>query len=86
LGRAQDKWLATGSKEAEVFADAITCNAHVAYSVLMMKEPAEGDDNSNFVVTFSDCNSAEGVTFDDLYMPLKQWGEYRAENGSKAGH
>jgi hypothetical protein len=86
MGRAQDKWIATGSNEAAVFAEAISCNMHGAYSVLMMKQPPQGDDESDFVVTFSDCNTAEGVTFDDLYMPIKEWGEYKAENGSKAGH
>lgn len=86
LGRAQDMWIAKGSKEAEAFAEAVTCHTHAAYSVLMMKQPPQDDDNSSFVVTFSDCDTSDGVTFDDLYMPIKEWGEYRAENGSKAGH
>jgi hypothetical protein len=86
LGRVQDMWLATGSKESEGFADVMTCNVHAAYSVLMMKAPPQNDDDSSFVVTFSDCDIADGMTFDDLYMPIKNWGEYKAENGSQAGH
>ncbi len=86
MGRAQDIWVAKGSKEAEAFAEAVTCDTHAAYSVLMMKQPDQGDDNTSFVVTFSDCNIAEGKSFDDLYMPIKEWGEYKAEHGSKAGH
>jgi hypothetical protein len=86
LGRVQDKWLATGSKEAEAFADAMTCDTHAAFAVLMMKQPPQSEDESNFIVTFSDCEIAEGMTFDDLYMPIKEWGEYKAENGSSAGH
>ncbi len=37
------------------------------------------------IVTFSDCNTADGVSFDDLYMPLIEWGKYKGENGSTAG-
>ena len=85
LGRVQDSWLATGSKEAEGFADVMTCDAHAAYSVLTMKQPPEREgDSGDLVVTFSDCNTADGVTFDDLYMPLIEWGKYRDEHGSKA--
>jgi len=87
LGRVQDSWIATGAKEAEGFAKVIDCDTHAAYSVLMMKEPPARDgDSGDLVVTFSDCNTAEGVTFDDLYIPLIEWGKYKGENGSKAGH
>ncbi len=87
LGRIQDVWLATGSKQSQEFADVMTCNVHAAFAVLMMKQPAEREDSSaDFVVTFSDCNVAEGMTFDDMYMPIKEWGDYKAEHGSTAGH
>lgn len=85
LGRVQGSWLATGTKEAEGFADVMTCDTHAAYSVLMLKQPPERD-GDNLVVTFSDCNTSDGVTFDDLYMPMIEWGKYREEHGSKAGH
>lgn len=85
LGRVQDKWLATGAKESEAFADAMTCDMHGAFAVLTMKQPPQREDDSNFVVSFSDCEIAEGMTFDDMYMPIKEWGEYTAENGSSAG-
>ena len=87
LGRVQDSWIATGAKEAEGFADVMICDAHSAFSVLRMKEsPAREGDSGDLVVTFSDCNTADGVTFDDLYNPMIEWGKYGAENGSKAGH
>lgn len=87
LGRVQDSWLATGTKEAEGFADVMTCGAHAAYSVLQMKQPPEREgDSGNLVVTFSDCNMSDGVRFEDLYMPLIEWGKYKEEHGSKAGH
>ncbi len=87
LGRVQDVWLATGSKQAEVFAEVMICDVHAAFAVLMMKKPPEREDESaNFVATFSDCSVTEGMTFDDLYMPIKEWGDYKSENGSTAGH
>ena len=85
LGRVQDTWIATGSKEAEGFAEAITCDSHGAYAVLGMKKPPKRDNPANIVISFSDCNTAEDVSFDDLYMPLKEWGEYKGEHGSTAG-
>ena len=85
LGRVQDNWLATGSKEAEGFAEAVSCDVHAAYAVLRMKKPPKRDNPSNIVISFSDCNTAEGITFDDLYVPLIEWGNYKGENGSTAG-
>lgn len=87
LGRVQDSWLATGTKEAQGFADVMVCGAHAAFSVLQMKQPPEREgDSGDLVVTFSDCNTSDGVTFDDLYEPLIEWGKYKEEHGSKAGH
>ena len=43
-------------------------------------------ERDDLIVTFSDCNISDGVTFDDLYMPIIDWGKYKAEHGSKAGH
>lgn len=85
LGRVQDMWLSTGSKEQEGFNDVVTCDSHGGYSVLQMKEPPERKNPSSVVISFSDCNTAEGTTFDDLYMPLIEWGKYMGEHGSTAG-
>jgi hypothetical protein len=85
LGRVQDTWLATGAKEQEGFDEVISCDTHAAYAVLQMKEPPKRDNPSNIVVSFSDCDMTEGTTFDDLYMPLIEWGKYKGEQGSTAG-
>lgn len=85
LGRIQDVWIGTGGKEQQAFAEVISCDSHAAYSVLQMKAPPKRDNPSNVVISFSDCNTAEGVRFDDLYMPMIEWGEYMGEHGSKAG-
>ena len=86
LGRVQDSWIATGAKEAEGFGKVIDCGTHAAYSVLTMKQPPARDgDSGDLVVTFSDCNMADGLVFGDLYMPIIEWGKYKGENESKAG-
>ena len=85
LGRVQDTWLATGSKEAEGFAEVVSCDMHAAFAVLRMKKPPERENPSNIVISFSDCSTAEDVTFDDLYMPIIEWGKYKGEHGSTAG-
>ncbi len=85
LGKIQDAWLATGGKEQEAFADVITCDGHGAFAALQVKQPPEREDPSQIVVAFSDCNIADGVTFDDLYDPLMEWGKYKGEHGSTAG-
>jgi hypothetical protein len=85
LGRIQDTYLATGEKIQGGFDEVLSCDTHAAYAVLQMKKPPERDNPSNIVISFSDCNTSEDVTFDDLYMPLKKWGEYKGENNSTAG-
>ncbi|MBT8090966.1 MAG: hypothetical protein KJO01_12225 [Gammaproteobacteria bacterium] len=85
LGRVQDAWLATGKKEQEGFNEVITCDTHAAFSALQMKAPPKRDNPSNVVISFSDCNTAAGITFDDLYTPLIEWGQYMSEHGSTAG-
>ena len=85
LGRVQDAWLATGAKEQEGFTEVITCDTHGAYSALQMNAPPKRDKPSNVVISFSDCNAADGVVFGDLYLPLIEWGKYMSEHGSTAG-
>lgn len=82
LGRIQDSWLATGSKAQEAFNDVISCDGHGSFSALQIKQPPERDDPSQIVVTFSDCSTSEGSTFNDLYDPLIEWGKYIGEHGS----
>lgn len=85
MGRAQDKWLATGTKIQEAFDEVSTCDSHAGFAALQIKAPPKRDNPNNVVIAFSDCNVMEGTTFDDLYMPLIEWGKYKAENGSNAG-
>ena len=61
LGRVQDAWLATGIKEQEGFNEVFSCDTHAAYSALQMKAPAKRDNPSNVVISFTDCNTADGT-------------------------
>jgi len=85
LGSIQDNYLVNGTKIQEGFNEVLTCDTHAAFAVLQMKEPPKRDNPSNIVISFSDCNTSEGTTFDDLYMPLQEWGKYKGEQGSTAG-
>jgi len=85
LGRAQDLWLATGSKEMQGFNDVWSCDAHMNYATLQFKKPPERKNPNNVVLSFSDCTMADGVTFDDLVPSLMEWAKYREGHGSTSG-
>ena len=85
LGAAQDKWIETGGEIAAEFAAVADCDAHSNFSALRFKTPPKRDNPSNIVISFSDCNMADGVTFDDLVPPLRDWAKYREGHGSTAG-
>lgn len=85
LGRAQDRWLATGSKELQGFSDVWTCDAHVNFATLQFKKPPERENPNNVVLSFTDCSMADGVVFDDLVPSLMAWADYRESHGSTSG-
>lgn len=85
LGAAQDLWLATGSTELQGFSDVWNCAGHSNYATLQFKKPAERENPNNVVVSFTDCNMADGVVFDDLVPSLKEWAAYREGHGSTSG-
>lgn len=85
LGRAQDRWLATGGDVMNEFNETWSCDAHANFAVLEYKTPPERSDPSNIVVAFSDCNMADGTTFEDISPALGAWSEYRAGHGSTSG-
>ena len=85
LGRAQDRWLATGGDVLREFNEVWSCDAHANFAVLEYKTPPERSDPSNIVVSFSDCNMTDGTTFEDVSPSLSAWAEYRSGHGSTAG-
>ena len=87
MGAAQDEYLANGAEIEAGFAKVLTCDAHVNFAAVEFKAPPEREDPSdNIVISFSDCNIAEGKSFDDDIAPaIRAWTEYRTETGSEAG-
>lgn len=85
LGALQDTWLAEGRKVQAEFDEVADCNVHANFATLQFKKPPERDDPDHIVVSFSDCNMADGVTFDDVAPAITAWAEYRTGTGSTAG-
>lgn len=87
LGKRQDQWLATGGKVQAEFDSVIPCDAHVNFASLMFKAPPQRDNPpDNVVISFSDCNMADGMNFsDDIAPALEEWATYRGEHGSTGG-
>ncbi|MDJ0698362.1 MAG: hypothetical protein QNJ07_00790 [Woeseiaceae bacterium] len=85
LGRAQDSWIATGSKVAEAFAGVSTCSMHSAFAVLQFKQPPERESPDNIVISFADCKLSDGSSFGDIGPSLGEWGKWRESTGSTSG-
>ena len=88
LGAAQDDYLANGTEIEAGFAKVLTCDAHGNFAAVEFKAPPEREDPSdNVVISFSDCNIAEGKSFDgDVAPAIRAWAEFRTETGSESGH
>ena len=86
MGAAQDDWVRNGTEVAAEFARISTCPAHENMASLQFKAPGEREDPSSTVVAFSDCNIAEGKSFDDVASAIAAWSEFRSGQGSQAGH
>lgn len=87
LGKRQDQWLATGGKVQTEFDSVMPCNTHANFASLMFKAPPQRDNPpDNVVISFSDCNMADGMDFsEDIAPAIEEWVKYRAEHGSTAG-
>lgn len=87
LGMNQDRWLATGGDVQDEFNGVIPCHTHANMASLMFKAPPERENPpDNVVISFSDCNMADGMDFsDDIAPALEEWATYRGENGSTGG-
>lgn len=88
LGAAQDDWLANGGDVAADFDKVGPCDGHSNFAALELKAPPERDDPpDNVVLSFSDCSIEDGKNFaDDVAPAISAWTEFRAGQGSEAGH
>jgi len=85
LGRAYDNYLSNSGDLQPEFDKIATCGAHNNFATVNIKEPADDGESSSFVLSFSNCNLAEGKTFDDAMPALQAWSEYRTGHGSGSG-
>jgi hypothetical protein len=85
LGRAQDAWLASGSEVLDDFNAVISCPERSAFSVHEFKQPPERDNPTSLMITFSDCNLGEGMSFQELSPSIHEWADYKGDNGSSGG-
>jgi hypothetical protein len=85
LGRAYDNYLTQSGDLQPEFDKFATCGAHSNLATVNIKEPADDGDSSSFVLSFSNCNIAEGKTMDDAFPVLQAWSEYRTGHGSGSG-
>ena len=85
LGRAYDNYLSNSGDLQPEFDKIATCGAHNNFATVNIKEPADDGYSSSFVLSFSNCNLAEGKTFDDAMPALQAWSEYRTGHGSGSG-
>ncbi|MDH3612682.1 MAG: hypothetical protein OES10_05310 [Gammaproteobacteria bacterium] len=85
LGRAQEDWLANGGKIQEQFNAVSTCDGHSNFASVKFKTPPERKNPSRVVVSFSDCNMSDGMSFDDIAPALSAWADYREGHGSTSG-
>jgi len=85
LGSIQDNYLRNAGAARQGFNDVLNCDTHVNYATVQLKAPPEREDSSNIVISFSDCNMADGVRFGDVAPALGEWADYREEQGSTSG-
>jgi hypothetical protein len=83
LGLGHDTWVHSAEIWPE-FKKIANCVAKSNFATLNIKEPADVDSTTS-VLSFSDCELAEGKSFDDVEPALQAWSEYRAGHGSEAG-
>jgi hypothetical protein len=83
MGRAYDEFLRNPELN-DHFEKIAHCDAHSNFATMNVKQPPD-DDATSFVLNFSDCEVAEGKSWDDVGPALKAWSEYRTGHGSQAG-
>jgi hypothetical protein len=86
MGRAQDTWVTKGGEAAKAFEAMSTCAEHGNFAALQFKTAPERDEHSSFVISFSDCNIADGKDFGaDIAPALSAWAKHLQGQNSTAG-
>ena len=86
MGQDITHYVATANDAIEAFDDAAECPATLLFASLMVKAPPESDGQTDdFVLTFSDCNVADGRKTGDAIDAIREYAAYRDANGSPGG-
>jgi hypothetical protein len=86
MGAIQDDWIANGGDVGAEFEKVGPCNAHSNFASVNFKQPPQDDPSDTIVLSFSDCNIADGKSFDDVAPAITAWTEFRTDQGSESGH
>lgn len=64
----------------------LDCPSHNLFASVEMRDPGDsGEDDGEFVLSFSDCSIEEGKTMDDVSAANEAWNAYADEHGFKGG-
>jgi len=84
MGRDITQYGGTAGDAIEAANEVADCGIQSMYTSLNVKEP-DGDGTGNFVLTVTDCSTADGRSTRDAIDALVEYGEYRDASGSPGG-
>lgn len=87
MGAGADNFRENGQAMGARFAEVLDCGSHTNFATVRVKAPPENDDedDTSFVLQFSNCSVAEGKTFEDFMAGQKEWNAYADEHGIVGG-
>jgi hypothetical protein len=84
MGKVQDAWVNKGGAVAEMFNEVISCCSHTQFASMAIRPPGDDDeDDTTFVLTFSNCSAKDGKNFSDVMDGMNAWATHQEENGFK---
>jgi hypothetical protein len=86
MGAGTDMWLGSGGEVGAEFDEVLDCPSHTLFASAQMKDPGDsGEDDNNFVLSFSNCSMQEGKTFEEVEAAQKAWNAHADEHGFVGG-
>jgi len=85
MGRDLRNYWATANAATAAWDDAVDCAAQVMFASINVKQPPEDSGRGEFVLTVSDCKLAHGRQNAQALAALREYGQYRTDNGSPGG-
>lgn len=82
MGTGTDLWVTEGGELAAKFNEVLTCKSHTNFASMNIKPPGDDeDDDTTFVLSFTNCSAEDGKTFDDIMAGLNAWAAHTTESG-----